>query len=84
MRFAWQREKLGKTKVRQSTANRVTQTTYNTVYWIPIILPFTPLMDYNTGFIAFALIVLGRGVINLITNNVLAPERAEYFPLRGI
>jgi hypothetical protein len=41
-------------------------------------------MDYKTGFIAFALIVLARGIVNVISNNVLAPERAEYFPLRGI
>ncbi len=84
MRFAWKRKKAGQVSVKQGTANRVTQITYNTVYWIPIILPFTPLMDYNTGFIVFAAIVLARGVINLITNNVLAPEQAEYFPLRGI
>ena len=75
---------MGKTKVTQSTANKITQITYNAIYWVPIILPFTPLMDYNTGFIVFALIVLVRGIINLITNNLLAPEQAEYFPLRSI
>ncbi len=84
MRFAWQRKKAGRVAVKQSTTNRLTQIAYSTVYWIPIILPFTPAMEYRTGFIAFAAIVLVRGVINLYTNNVLAPEQAEYFPLRGI
>ena len=84
MRFAWERKKAGQVAVKQSTTNRLIWIAYNTVYWIPIILPFTKVIDYNTGFIAFAAIVLVRGVINLITNNVLAPEQAEYFPLRGV
>jgi hypothetical protein len=84
MRFAWQRKKAGQVSVKQSTTNRLIHITYNTVYWIPIIFPFTPIMDYNTGSIAFTAIVLMRGVINLITNNVLAPKQAEYFPLRGV
>ncbi len=84
MRFAWKRKKAGQVAVKQSTTNRLIWITYNIVYWIPIILPFTKVIDYNTGFIAFAATVLVRGVINLITNNILAPEQAEYFPLRGV
>jgi hypothetical protein len=84
VRFAWKRKKAGQVAVKQSTANRLIWVTYNAVYWIPIVLPFAKVIDYKTGFIVFAAIVLVRGVINLITNNVLAPEQAEYFPLRGV
>ena len=37
---------------------------YNIVYWVPIVLPFTPAMDYRTGFIAFFWIVVSRAIIN--------------------
>ena len=84
MRFAWERKTTGQVAVKQSTTNRLIWIAYNTVYWIPVILGFAKVIDYKTGFIAFAAIVLARGVINLITNNILAPEQAEYFPLRGV
>jgi len=55
---------------------------YNVIYWIPIILPFTKIIDYRTGFIAFFAVIIIRAVANLIRNNVLKPEQAESFPLR--
>jgi hypothetical protein len=84
MRFAWERKKAGRVAVKQSTTNRLIWITYNTVYWIPVILAFAKAIDYRTGFGAFAAIVLVRGIMNLITNNALAPEQAEYFPFRGV
>jgi hypothetical protein len=55
---------------------------YNVIYWIPIILPFTTIISYRTGFIAFFVVIIIRAVANLVRNNVLKPEQAENFPLR--
>ena len=55
---------------------------YNIVYWVPVVLPFTPVMDYRTGFIAFFGIVVTRAIINAYRNNVLTLEQGERFPLR--
>jgi hypothetical protein len=55
---------------------------YNIIYWIPIILPFTPIIDYLTGFIAFFVVIIIRAIANLIRNNLLTLEQAEIFPLR--
>ena len=52
------------------------------IYWIPIILPFTTIMDYLTGFIAFFVVVIIRAVANLYRNNVLTLEQAEIYPFR--
>ena len=55
---------------------------YNIVYWVPIILPFTGVIDYRTGMIAFLGVIVVRGIANLIRNNVLTPEQGQTFPLR--
>ncbi len=55
---------------------------YNVIYWIPIVLPFTPIMGYRTGFIAVFVVIIIRAVANLYRNNVLTLEQAEIFPLR--
>jgi hypothetical protein len=55
---------------------------YNGVYWAPIVLPFTPAMDYHTGFIVFFLIVVIRAIVNAYRNNFLTLEQGERFPLR--
>jgi hypothetical protein len=47
-----------------------------------VILPFTRLMDYRTGFIALFIIVIIRAVANLIRNNLLTLEQAEIYPFR--
>jgi hypothetical protein len=47
-----------------------------------MILPFTKIMDYRTGFIVFFVVIIIRAVANLIRNNVLKPEQGENFPLR--
>jgi hypothetical protein len=56
--------------------------TYNAVYWIPIILPFTRVMDYRTGFIVFFGIIVIRAIFNAYRNNFLTLEQGERFPLR--
>jgi len=56
---------------------------YNIIWWIPIILPFTGVISYRAGFIAFFVVTVIRLVANLIRNNVLKGEQAESFPLRA-
>ncbi len=53
---------------------------YYISWWIPIILAFT--IDYRTGFIAFFVVIIVRGIANLYRNNFLTLEQAEIFPLR--
>ena len=55
---------------------------YNVVYWIPMILSFTKIIEYRTGFIAFFIIIIIRAIANLYRNNALKLERAVPFPLR--
>ena len=82
MRFAWKRKKAGQVSVKQSTTNRLIWITYNAVYWIPIILPFTKVIDYNKGFILFFIVIFMRAAANLYRNNFLTLEQGERFPLR--
>jgi hypothetical protein len=55
---------------------------YNIVYWVPVVLPFTRVMDYRTGFIALFAIVVIRAIANLVRNNLLTLEQAEIYPFR--
>ena len=55
---------------------------YNVIYWIPVILPFTPIMDYRTGFVSVFVVIVIRAVANVYRNNFLTLEQAERFPLR--
>jgi hypothetical protein len=83
MRFAWLREKTADpTSAEQSGISRFILVAYNVVWWVPIVLPFPGVIDYGTGFIAFAAITFLRLVINLYRNNVLTLDQAESFPLR--
>ena len=47
-----------------------------------MVLPFTPVMEYRTGFIAFFGIVIIRAIVNAYRNNFLTLEQGERFPLR--
>ena len=85
MRFAWQRKNSANyVSPKQSFTNRLTYIAYNVVWWIPIVLPFTKIIDYRTGFIAFFVVTIIRAGVNLYRNNVLNPEQAESFPLRAV
>jgi len=84
MRFAWLRENSGNdVQGKQSLTNRLVFIAYNVIWWIPVVLPFTKVIDYHTGFIAFLAITIIRAIANLFRNNVLKPEQAENFPLRA-
>ena len=84
MRFAWLRENSANhVQSKQSFINRLIYIVWNVVWWIPIVLPFTKIIDYRTGFIAFLAITIIRAIANLFRNNILKGEQAEYFPLRA-
>ena len=85
MRFAWQKKKsTGNVSDTMNPAGltRLVMVAYNIIWWIPIVLTFTRIIDYQTGFIAFLIITIIRLIANLIRNNVLTQEQAEKFPLR--
>jgi hypothetical protein len=84
MRFARLRKNSANhVSVKQSFTNRLIFIAYNVVWWIPIVLPFTQIIDYRTGFIVFFVVTFIRAVANLYRNNVLTPEQAESFPFRA-
>ena len=84
-RFVWQKENSADPvpiKLRFTHPLNLIFVAYNVVYWIPMILPFTKIIDYRTGFIAFFVVIIIRAVANLYRNNILKWEQAEIFPLR--
>ena len=84
MRFAWLKQQSSDSvSVEQSTVNRVIFIAYNAIWWAPIVLRLINVIDYRTGFIAFAAITVLRACANLYRNNVLTPEQAERFPFRA-
>jgi hypothetical protein len=84
MRFAWLREKSGDPAPPQpSVINRFILIAYNVVWWVPIVLGFTKVIDYRIGFVAFLIITIFRALANGVRNNVLPPEQGERFPLRA-
>jgi nicotinamide riboside transporter PnuC len=83
MRFAWQRKNSAdKVSAKQSSTGRIIYIAYNVVYWLPIVLTVTKVIDYRTGFITFSLILIIRAVANLYRNNTTV-EQGEYFALRS-
>ncbi len=85
MRFAWLREKSGNQgSVTQSLSNRLIYLAYNAVWWLPILLGFTKLIDYQTAFITFFVLMIIRAGVNLYRNNIIDLEQAESFPLRAV
>jgi nicotinamide riboside transporter PnuC len=84
MRFAWQRKNSAdKDSAKQSSTNRIIYITYNVVYWLPIVLTFTKVNDYRTGFITFSVILIIRAAANLYRNNAPTADKGEYFVLRS-
>ena len=86
MRFAWEKKKAGNnTSVKHGFIHplNLVMIADNIVWWIPIILPFTGVMNYKTGFIAFFIITVIRLGANVLRNNILGPEQAVDFPLRS-
>jgi hypothetical protein len=86
MRFAWEKKNSANyvsTKRGFTHPLNLVMIAYNVVWWIPIILPFTGVIKYETGFIAFLGVTIVRLVANIVRNNVLKPEKALDFPLRS-
>ena len=84
MRFALQlKDSQNDGPVDQSTSNRLIYIAYNVSWWIPVVLPFTNLIEYRTGFFAFFAISLVRAIVNLYRNYFLTLEQAVRFPLRA-
>ena len=84
MRSAWLRKNSdSQVTAQQSTLSRVVYIAYNVIWWVPIVLPFTGIIGYRTGFIAFFIVTVIRAVANLYRNNFLTLEQAETFPLRA-
>jgi hypothetical protein len=86
MRFAWLRQKINREALPKKIFTHplnLLMMAYNIIWWIPIILPFTGIISYRAGFIAFFVVTLVRLIANLIRNNNLKMEDAEVFPLRA-
>jgi len=81
--LAWQRKNLGgQGSAKLRSTNRLIFIAWNVIYWIPLILPFTTLIDYRTGFVSFFALIIVRAIANVYRNNFLTLEQAERFPLR--
>ncbi len=86
MRFAWLRENTENyVSVEQAFMHPLAliRKAYNTAFWI-FLLPFFTILDYSTGFLAFAVMIAIRLSLNLYTNNALdlTPEQYESYPFR--
>ena len=86
MRFAWlKKNSANYVSVKQGFTHPLAliRKAYNIAFWA-FLLPFFTAMQFGTGFIVFAVIILVRLVLNLYTNNVLklTPEQYESFPFR--
>ena len=85
MRFAWEKKKAGNNASMKKGVTHpfnLIMIAY-VIWWIPIILPFTGLIDYNAGFIAFFIITVIRLGANILRNNIVGLEQAVEFPLRS-
>jgi len=56
---------------------------YNLIWWIPIVFPFAGIVGYKAGSTIFFSVTFARAIINLYRINILKPEQAFHFPLRG-
>jgi hypothetical protein len=86
MRFAWLKENTENyTSVEQAFLHPLAliRKAYNAVFWI-FLLPFFTFIDYSIGFVAFAVVIAIRLVLNLYTNNALdlTPQQYDSYPFR--
>ena len=80
MRFAWQKEKSGsKAKIRESGISRFILFVYNAVWWLPIILAFAKVVDYQVGFISFFVITFIRAAANFIFQATVCPSSFSHW-----
>ena len=84
MRFAWLWEQTeDHVPAIPGPLNRLVFITYNLIWWVPIVLGFTKVIEYHTAFIAFFAVTVVRAIANLIRSNLLTPEQAEICPFRA-
>lgn len=85
MRFAWLRKNsANNVAVKQGCTHPLAliRLAYNAAFWV-FLLPFFTAMEYSTGFVVFAVIILVRLGLNLYTNHILKrPAQYESFPFR--
>ena len=87
MRFAWLRKRSAEyVSVKQGFTHPLSlvRLVYNAAFWVFLLPFFFTAIDYSTGFIAFAAIILLRFSANLYTNNFLnlTPQQYERYPFR--
>ena len=68
---------------KQSTTNRLIYIAWNGIWWVALLLPFTRIIDYRTGFTVLFVVTIMRAFANLYRNNFLDPEQAANFALRS-
>ena len=56
---------------------------YNILWWVPMLLTFTRVIDYRAGFIAFFAVTVFRLFINIYVNYALDLEKFDRFPLKA-
>jgi len=84
MRFAWLRENSDEPAPAQpGPLNRIVHLVDNLVWWVPILLGFTRVLDYRVAFVTFFAITMVRAIANLVRNNLLTLEQAELCPFRS-
>ena len=84
MRFAWlQDNSTDQISFKEKTANRLIYIAYNLLWWVPAVLAFTNLIDYQTGFLLFLVYTIFRALVNFYRVNFLSLEQALSFPLRS-
>ena len=85
LRFAWLRENSddpNPVKLKNTHPLNILFIAYNVIYWAPMILPFTKIIDYHAGFVWMLAVVSFRAIANLYRNNILTLEQAEVYPFR--
>jgi hypothetical protein len=86
MRFAWLSEDSAEyVPVKRGFTHplNLLMVAYNVVWWAPMVLAFSKVIDYRTGLIAFLAVTVVRAGANLVRNNLLKPAQAVNFPLRA-
>lgn len=66
-----------------SVSERFIVVLYNLIWWVPIAFPFSGIVSFRSGSTIFFFVTFSRALINLYRINVLTPEKAFHFPLRG-
>ena len=86
MRFAWLKKNTpNQVVMKRGVAHPLSliRMAYNIIWWVPMLLSFTHVIDYRAGFIAFFSVTVFRLFINIYVNYALDIEKFERFPLKA-